>query len=64
MLTAEICVNVTAKKKLEIYTYAVPQKFNFLAQGWRVIVPFGRQIVDVVDDEIWFTPQMLKCTSI
>ncbi|MBQ7705910.1 MAG: primosomal protein N' [Selenomonadaceae bacterium] len=86
MLTAEICVNVTAKKKLEIYTYAVPQKFNFLAQGWRVIVPFGRQIVDgfvmevkdtdqkfdfelkeikdVVDEEIWFTPQMLKMASL
>ena len=82
MLTAEICVNLTAKNIFQVYTYAVPEKFKFLAQGWRVIVPFGKQIVDgfimcikdtdekfdfelkeildVVDDEIWFTPTMFE----
>ena len=80
MLTAEICINLAAKNIWQLYTYAVPQKFNFLERGWRVIVPFGSKIVDgfimsvkdtdetfefelkeifdVVDEEIWFTPQM------
>lgn len=82
MLTAEICVNVAVKNLLQVYTYAVPPKFSFLAQGWRVIVPFGKQIVDgfvmkvadtdktfefelkeildVVDAEKWFTPEMIS----
>ena len=85
MLTAEICINLTAKNILQVYTYAVPEKFNFLKKGWRVIVPFGKQIVDgfvmnvkdtdetfnfelkeikdVVDDEIWFTPQMFEMSN-
>ncbi len=85
MLVAEICINLTAKNILQSYTYAVPEKFNFLEKGWRVIVPFGKQIVDgfimevkntdenfdfelkeikdVVDEEIWFTPQMSKMAS-
>ena len=85
MLTAEICINLAAKNIFKVYTYAVPEKFNFLEKGWRVIVPFGSQIVDgfvmevkntdetfdfelkeiqeVVDAEIWFTPQMLSMAS-
>ena len=85
MLTAEICVNLTDKNILQTYTYIVPQKFNFLAQGWRVVVPFGRNFIDgfiievkdteekfdfelkeifeVVDDEIWFTPQMFSMAN-
>lgn len=85
MLVAEICVNLTAKNLFQVYTYAVPEKFNFLQKGWRVIVPFGKQIIDgflvavkdtdeifdfelkeifdVVDDEIWFTPQMFKLAN-
>ena len=85
MLTAEICINLTAKNIFQTFTYLVPEKFNFLEKGWRVIVSFGRQIVDgfiieikdtdetfefelkeildVVDDEIWFTPQMSKMAN-
>ena len=85
MLVAEICVNLTAKSIWQVYTYSVPEKFKFIVRGWRVIVPFGSQIVDgfimevkdtdetfdfklkeileVVDDEIWFTPQMLSMAS-
>lgn len=85
MLTAEICVNLAAKNIFQVYTYAVPQKFNFLKKGWRVIVPFGAKIVDgfimevkdtdknfdfelkeifdVVDNEIWFTPPMFAMAS-
>ena len=85
MLTAEICVNLAAKNIFQVYTYAVPKKFNFLAKGWRVIVPFGKKIVDgfimevkdtdekfdfelkeifdVVDNEIWFTPPMFAMAN-
>ena len=85
MLTAEICVNLTAKNIFQVYTYAVPEKFNFLVKGWRVIVPFGKKIVDgfvmevkdtdetfdfelkeifdVVDNEIWFTPPMFELSN-
>lgn len=85
MLTAEICVNIEAKNVWQVYTYAVPEKFNFLQKGWRVIVPFGKQILDgfimeirdtdekfefelkeildVVDGEIWFTPQMISMAN-
>ena len=63
----------------------MPEKFKFIERGWRVIVPFGKQIVDgfvmevkdtdekfefelkdildVVDNEIWFTPQMLSMAN-
>ena len=85
MLTAEICVNLAAKNIFQVYTYAVPQKFNFLKKGWRVIVPFGakvidgfimkikdtdekfdfelKEIFDVVDNEIWFTPLMFAMAN-
>ncbi len=85
MLTAEICINLALKNILRVYTYAVPEKFNFIERGWRVIVPFNRQITDgfiidvkdtdetfefelkeifdVVDNEIWFTPQMLSMSD-
>ena len=85
MLVAEICINLSAKNIFQVYIYAVPEKFNFLERGWRVIVPFGKQIVDgfimevkdtdetfefelkeildVVDSEIWFTPQMSEMAN-
>lgn len=85
MLTAEICINLALKNIQRVYIYAVPEKFKFLQTGWRVIVPFGKQITDgfiidvkdtdekfefelkeiadVVDNEIWFTPQMLSMAN-
>ena len=46
MLTAEICINLATKNIFQTYTYAVPEKFNFLERGWRVIVPFGKKFID------------------
>ena len=84
MTVAEVCVNVAANSIDKNFTYRVPERFNFLTAGWRVIVPFGAQrvvgfimnvsefddatkfefklkeILYVIDEEAWFTPEMLK----
>ena len=83
MLIAEICANVRVKSIDQTFTYAVPERLNFLSAGWRVLVPFGgqkidgfvitvrefdgtekfdfalKEIFDVIDDEPWFTPEMM-----
>lgn len=41
MKIAEIIINVAARAVNQSYTYAVPSELDFLAPGWRVIVPFG-----------------------
>lgn len=46
MLIAEICANVQVKVINQTYTYAVPERLNFLSEGWRVYVPFGSRKVD------------------
>ena len=46
MLTAQICVNVKTNSIDKTFTYAVPERLNFLCAGWRVIVPFGSRKVD------------------
>ncbi len=46
MLTAQICVNVKTNSIDKTFTYAVPERLNFLCAGWRVIVPFGPRKVD------------------
>lgn len=86
-LVAEVCANVQAKNIDKIYTYAVPERLNFLSVGWRVIVPFGsrtvdgfvislrkvdnlsefqfelKEISDAVDEEAWFTPEMIRAAQ-
>ncbi|MBR4904437.1 MAG: primosomal protein N' [Selenomonadaceae bacterium] len=42
MITAEVCVNVTANNIQKNFTYLVPDRLKFLSAGWRVSVPFGR----------------------
>ena len=85
MKIAEVCANVQIKSITKIYTYAVPERLNFLSAGWRVFVPFGKrnkvdgfvmnvaevpdgenifdfelkEIFDVIDDEPWFTQEMI-----
>ena len=46
MLTAEVFVNVPVKSIAQAYTYRVPETLAFLAQGWRVLVPFGGRRVE------------------
>ena len=88
MLIAEICANVQVKSIDQTYTYAVPERLNFLSAGWRVLVPFGarnvdgfvisvedvdiaeknfnfelKEIIEVIDDEAWFTPEMISSAN-
>ena len=42
MITAEVCVNVTANSIQQNFTYRVPERLKFLTAGWRVSIPFGR----------------------
>ncbi len=84
MKIAEVCVNVTANSINQNYTYRVPDRLKFLTAGWRVLIPFGKRMVDgfvmsvheiddattfefelkdirdVVDNEPWFTPEMMS----
>ena len=46
LLTAEVFVNVPVKSIAQAYTYRVPETLAFLAQGWRVLVPFGGRRVE------------------
>lgn len=88
MKIAEVFANVKTNQIFKTYTYAVPERLNFLSEGWRVIIPFGAQkidgfvinvsdipdaekffdfelkeIFDVVDDEAWFTKNMIQAAK-
>ena len=85
MLVAQVFANVKTNTIDKTFTYAVPERLNFLSAGWRVYVPFRHQkvdgfvmsvekipdvknyfdfelkeIIDVFDEEAWFTPEMIK----
>lgn len=85
MLVAQVFANVKINSVDKTYTYAVPERLNFLSAGWRVFVPFGskkvdgfvmsveeipdvknffdfelKEIIDVFDEEAWFTEEMIK----
>ena len=40
MKIAEVRVNVSANGVDKNFSYRVPEDFNFIATGWRVVVPF------------------------
>jgi primosomal protein N' (replication factor Y) len=40
-LIADVCINVQASRLRRLFSYAVPSSFDFVAPGWRVVVPFG-----------------------
>ena len=88
MLVAEICANVQTKTINKNFSYAVPERLNFLREGWRVMIPFGgrkvdgfimsvreveepekifdfalKEISEPIDDEAWFTPEMMKAAA-
>lgn len=41
MKIAEVFANMKTNQIHQTYTYAVPERLNFLSAGWRVYVPFG-----------------------
>ena len=46
MTIAEVCVNVTANRIQQNFTYLVPARLKFLTAGWRVAIPFGTRNID------------------
>lgn len=43
---AKVAVNLTAKNLFREFTYRVPPALQFLQQGWRVVVPFGKKMLE------------------
>ena len=43
---AKVAINLPAKNIFRQFTYHVPETLDFLGQGWRVVVPFGQQLLE------------------
>ena len=43
---AKVAINLPVKNLFRQFTYHVPESLDFLTQGWRVVVPFGTQLVE------------------
>ena len=43
---AKVAINLPAKNIFRQFTYHVPEALDFLTQGWRVVVPFGQQLLE------------------
>ena len=43
---AKVAINLPAKNIFRQFTYHVPEALDFLGQGWRVVVPFGQQLLE------------------
>ena len=44
--TADIYINIPVKSIAKPYTYLVPEQFDFLKAGCRVLVPFGGRLME------------------
>lgn len=44
--TADIYINIPVKSIAKPYTYLVPEQFDFLKAGCRVLVPFGARLME------------------
>ena len=55
MFCVEVAVNLPINGMFKTYTYSVPEAFSQLDRGWRVVVPFGNQMVEgfVVQRLLW-----------
>ena len=43
---ADIYINIPVKSIAKAYTYIIPEKFDILKEGCRVLVPFGNRIME------------------
>jgi primosomal protein N' (replication factor Y) len=43
---AQVLVNIPTRKINKLFSYAIPQQFDFVDKGWRVWVPFGGRRVE------------------
>lgn len=46
MKYAKVAINLPARNMFRQFTYKVPAALDFLDQGWRVVVPFGQQLLE------------------
>ncbi len=46
MKFAQVAINLPVKNIFQQFTYKVPDQLDFLAEGWRVVVPFGKQLLE------------------
>ena len=46
MRLADVYINIPIKSISQAYSYIVPDNLSFLAEGWRVIVPFGGRAIE------------------
>ncbi len=42
----DIVINLPTKNLWKQFTYSCPEQLGFIGIGWRVVVPFGRQVVE------------------
>lgn len=45
-LAAQVVVNIPTRAINQTYSYAVPDEFDYIEQGWRILVPFGPRKVE------------------
>lgn len=57
MFGVSVAINLPVKSLFKKFTYAVPDRLNFIDIGWRVIVPFGQQVVEGFVVEITALPK-------
>ena len=43
---ADIYINIPVKSIAKPYTYLIPEQFDILTVGCRVLVPFGNRIME------------------
>lgn len=45
-LAAQVVVNIPTRAINQTYSYVVPDEFDYIEQGWRILVPFGPRKVE------------------
>jgi len=53
---AKIFVNIPIKSIVKAYSYSIPESFDFITVGWRVLVSFGNRkvegfVIEIIDQE-------------
>lgn len=46
MLLVDVCINLPVKQLSKTYTYELPNEFDKVSVGWRVVVPFAGNLVE------------------
>ncbi len=46
MKYADVAINLPVKNLFKQFTYSISDELDFINEGWRVIVPFGHQLVE------------------